>query len=41
MGWISPGCLAYFAGLLVGGEVFGSDGAEMLERIIEAGDDEG
>lgn len=39
--WISPRGHAYFAELLVGGEVFGSDGAEMLQRVVHAGDDEG
>ena len=39
--WVSPGGDAYFAELLVGGEVFGSDGAEMLQGVVLARDDEG
>ena len=41
LGWDCPGGHAYFAPLLVGGEVFGSDGGEMLERVVHASDDEG
>lgn len=41
LNWIAPRSYTHAAELLVRGEIFGSDGAEMLEGVGHVCDDEG